>query len=602
MRFQTPRHPKSNVIKMDRNFLLAFIISTGAIFLYYTLFPPEQRVPTPDENKPALIEEAVDDGLQPADGVISTITSTGERPAVIEPGEQKTVTVESPLYRIRIDSLDGVLKSYELKRYQYASEPHFNIKNWVMSLFWDSGREPLPYDPNRLVDMAGDLSPENRVWQVKTGTGDVPVNYRVSNERIEVKDIAPETLVLEATLPSGLSLQKIWTFQPDSYLIDYEIRIVNQTGQSQTIAPQVNFGAGNEAIEDEPLPKPKVGITFAGKDFEKYKEKDFINGLTVSGLDWAGAMDTYFVSVFKSAEDKPFQAELLPLTSTLNGKPLTVPKVVFKEGMHSLADGQAYIQRFQLYTGPKLQDEMEKFALALPESMDLGWFDFLAHPLLSLLRWLQGYVVNWGVAIILLTIIVRAAMFPLAYKGMVSMRKMGQLNPKIKAIRDRYKDNKERMNKEIMQFYKQHKVNPMGGCLPLLLQIPIFIALYQALLPAIELRHTPFMLWLDDLSAPDHTLILPILMGASMFLQQSLAPMPTMDPMQAKIMKWMPVMLVLFFLGMPSGLVLYWVISNMISVLQQLYFNRINPISPEALISKGAKPAKNKDKPKKKGK
>jgi len=245
-----------------------------------------------------------------------------------------------------------------------------------------------------------------------------------------------------------------------------------------------------------------------------------------------------------------------------------------------LGSNQAYKRKMRLFIGPKVKSEMEKFDFHLPQAMDLGWFEFLSHPLLSVLRWLQQYVINWGVAIILLTIIVRVAMFPLAFTGMRSMRKMSQLNPKIKSIREKYKNNKERMNKEIMQFYRQHKINPMGGCLPMALQIPIFIALYQALMPAIELRHSPFILWLEDLSSADFTLILPIMMGVSMFAQQTLTPTPAMDPTQQKIMKWMPVMMVLFFLNMPSGLVLYWVVSNLLTIGQQLIFNKVSPAPP----------------------
>ncbi|MBT6501946.1 MAG: membrane protein insertase YidC, partial [Deltaproteobacteria bacterium] len=172
--------------------------------------------------------------------------------------------------------------------------------------------------------------------------------------------------------------------------------------------------------------------------------------------------------------------------------------------------------------------------------------------------------------------------------------------PKIKQIREKNKGNKEKMNKEIMQFYSQHKINPMGGCLPMVLQIPVFIGLYQALMPAIELRHNPFIFWMQDLSAPDFTLILPILMGASMFFQQSLSPTPAMDPTQQKLMKWMPVMMVMFFLSMPSGLVLYWVISNLISVLQQLFFNRVSPVVVEEVPVKGKGKGKGKTKGKSK--
>ncbi|MFH2129952.1 MAG: membrane protein insertase YidC [bacterium] len=577
---------------MDRNFLLAFIISTLAIFGYYTLFPPPENTKVDKEQSPSQIVETVTTEKKAAIPISET-SEQSQQPLKIEDTQRKTITVENQLYKIEIDSQDGTLNRFLLKNYKHSLPPHFKIVDWVLGLFKGAQPEQKPYDPNRLVNMAGDLSAGNRVWKVYTGGDEAPVNFQASREQIEVRS-AKESLTLQAVAPSGLEIYKTLTFDKNSYLIGMTVKMQNRTGKPLNIAPRLNFGSSSDAIDGESLPKPKVGISYINEDFETYDDGDFEQGVKIQNPLWAGVMDTYFITAIKMTDGSSFNGQFTPLNSVLNHKEIKVPKLEYLDQPLILENNQVYQRSFQLYVGPKLQSAMEGFDLSLPVAMDLGWFDFLAHPLLSVLRWLQGYVVNWGVAIILLTIIVRGAMFPLAFKGMISMRKMSQLNPKIKLIREKNKGNKEKMNKEIMQFYSQHKINPMGGCLPMVLQIPVFIALYQALLPAIELRHTPFILWMQDLSAADYTLILPILMGVSMFVQQTLSPTPAMDPTQQKLMRWMPAMMVIFFLSMPSGLVLYWVVSNLISVIQQLFFNKVSPIKVDESPVKGKAKGKGK--------
>ena len=204
------------------------------------------------------------------------------------------------------------------------------------------------------------------------------------------------------------------------------------------------------------------------------------------------------------------------------------------------------------------------------------FLETLAAPLLTLLHWIFGYVGNYGIAIIILTIIVRLLLFPLTYKGMKGMKRMQQLAPRMKKIQEKYKDNREKLNQEMMELYRKNKVNPLGGCLPLLLQIPVFIALYSALSGAVELRHAPFMLWLSDMSAPDGLGITPILMGVSLYFQQKLTPTAaTMDPMQQKIMQYLPLVFTIFTFTFPAGLTLYWLTSNLLSIAQQQFLNRI---------------------------
>lgn len=235
----------------------------------------------------------------------------------------------------------------------------------------------------------------------------------------------------------------------------------------------------------------------------------------------------------------------------------------------TIADGQSAEIKSTLWVGPKLQNEMAAVAPNLDLTVDYGWLWFIAKPLHWLLSMIQGVVVNWGLAIIVLTFIVRGAMYPLTKAQYTSMAKMRMLQPKLQAMRERIGDDRQRMSQEMMELYKKEKVNPLGGCLPLILQMPIFIALYWALMESVELRHSPFFGWITDLSAQDPYYILPLLMGASMFLIQKMSPTTVTDPMQQKIMTFMPVMFTFFFLWFPSGLVLYWLVSNIVTLIQQ---------------------------------
>jgi len=249
-------------------------------------------------------------------------------------------------------------------------------------------------------------------------------------------------------------------------------------------------------------------------------------------------------------------------------------------------DGQALLEQAltvdaAYYLGPRAKDFLAGTPSDLERAVTYGWSDFLAKPLLSLLNWFYSFSGNWGVAIILLTVLIKIVFWPLSHKSYKSMSKMKKIQPLMAKVREQHKDDRQKMNEEMMQLYKTYKVNPAGGCLPMLLQIPVFIGLYQALLGAIELRHAPFittlpftdMVWLADLSAKDPYYITPIVMGATMFLQQKLTPSPG-DPMQAKLMLFMPIVFTFIFLNFPAGLVIYWLVNNVLSIAQQWWLTR----------------------------
>jgi YidC/Oxa1 family membrane protein insertase len=235
--------------------------------------------------------------------------------------------------------------------------------------------------------------------------------------------------------------------------------------------------------------------------------------------------------------------------------------------------GQQSTVGAKLYVGPKIIERLEAAAPKLDLTVDYGWLFFIAYPLFLLLDFLFGLVQNWGLAIILVTFCVKAVFFKLSATSYRSMANMRRVAPKLQALKEQYGDDKQKMSQGMMELYKKEKINPLGGCLPILVQMPVFIALYWVLLESVQLRHAPFMFWIEDLSVQDPLFILPILMGASMFIQMQLNPTPP-DPMQARIMKIMPVMMTVFFLWFPSGLVLYWLVNNLLSIAQQWYITR----------------------------
>ena len=226
-----------------------------------------------------------------------------------------------------------------------------------------------------------------------------------------------------------------------------------------------------------------------------------------------------------------------------------------------------------LYAGPEEQEKLEKIAPGLELTIDYGWLTIIAVPLFWLLSWLNQWAGNWGIAIILLTVIIKLLFYPLSAASYRSMAKMRVLAPKLQKLKDQYGEDRQRMQQAMMDLYKTEKINPLGGCMPILVQIPVFIALYWVLLASVELRHAPFMLWIDDLAAPDPWFILPILMAATMWIQTLLNPEPP-DPVQAKVMKIMPIVFSIFFFFFPAGLVLYWLVNNVLSIAQQWQITR----------------------------
>lgn len=578
---------------MDQRMLLAIGLSMLVIVAFYLIFPPQSPQP-PQEQPPAGEQRQEQAGQQPAR------TATGEAAPPAAPGgepaeplqqaqpqagrreQAKLVRVETPRYLARVDTRGGRLVSLQLKHYRRDKE-HIGWSDFIPAL-----RGILPADEYRsgLVEMVKrdlpgvDSLGVGFVDQPELATELANTVFTPDAERLQVGPGADgRSLELVGRTDEGITVRKTLTFHPDSYVVDYDVAVINYGEQARTLRVQHLFGEGGV-----PTAQARGFYTHYGpmyrveESVETEDADDLENLLPVREPAWVGITSPYF---FTAARNETAVSYAF-YQSVRNPSPAAEREWVAYYGMElpvvTLEPDKQVSSRFTLYMGPKDTPEMEKFGHHLEDALDLP-LETIALPLLALLRWFFGLTGNYGVAIILLTIVVRAALFPLTYKGMVSMKRMQKLQPRMTALRDKYKNDRERMNREMMALYKRAKVNPLGGCLPILLQLPIFFALYGALAGAIELRHAPFMLWINDLSAKDGLYITPILMGGSMMLQQKLSP-TTPDPMQARLLMWMPAVFTVFMLAFPSGLVLYWFTSNLLSILQQVVINRVNVPEP----------------------
>lgn len=365
--------------------------------------------------------------------------------------------------------------------------------------------------------------------------------------------------------PTGLSVVKTYVFAKDSYEIKVEYQIKNNTTTDWTgsIYGQLQREGLQESEERGLTNYSYSGGVYYTKE-KAYTKIDFDelaeSNLSVSSVEsWAGFIQHYFVgAVLPGAEDKAVLYSYRPGNKYAIGALL--PSLTIKNG-----DIGNLSLRF--FIGPKLQDKMTAAAKGLGLTVDYGWLTFIAKPLFWLLDKIHSFVQNWGLAIILITVLIKLVFYKLSETSYRSMARMRKLQPRLKQLKERFGDDKAKMNEAMMKMYREEKVNPMGGCLPIVVQMPVFIALYWMLLESVELRQASF-LWLEDLSIKDPYFILPVIMGVSMLIQQRLNPAPV-DPMQAKIMMALPLVFTVFFAFFPSGLVLYWVVNNLISIAQQ---------------------------------
>ena len=466
------------------------------------------------------------------------------------------IRVTTDLVSAEIDTLGGTLKHLELLRHKDSSDPE---KNFLLI-------SPV-HQYEAQSGLAGDGGPNHRtLWQAQPGA-------RVLAAGADVLELR-----LTAQGKDGLQVEKSFTFRRDSYVIDVTLQMRNAG-----TAPVASYAYFQLTHDGKPEGnRNTVAETFGAQSFTGfavYSEEHKFQKVHPSDLDkakadhvkqakdgWLAFVQHYFVSAWLAPQGLERDYVMEKRQDGTYAARLLVPV--------SLAPGASAKLDVPLYAGPQEKRRLEAAAPGLDLVVDYGWLAIIAWPLFWLLEKLHGLTGNWGVAIILLTVLIKLIFFPLSAASYKSMAKMKLVTPRLTKIREMYGNDRQKMNQAMMELYRTEKINPLGGCFPILVQIPVFIALYWVLLAAIELRHAPFILWIKDLSALDPYFVLPILMTVTMVVQTRLNPVPP-DPVQAQVMKYMPFVFSIFFFFFPAGLVLYWLVNNILSILQQWQIQRL---------------------------
>ena len=582
---------------MDKNTLLAVVLSGAIMIGWYAIFPPPEPplnnvVNTVDQtltDQNAVSSRTDSSELKYADSNLSTAAPLSSIAEVDSSLPSKEVVIETENYRLILDTRGGIGKSLQLKHFKHT-KPRLTLSTWfpfLTSFIGPDYRDEVTAG-NRVQMFGNHLEEVPAFTQEFINDAKTSALFRNAVFASSAENLVLEegegnvTLTLTSPIVNGLQLIKIFEVTPASYILNYRVQLINRSDEVRAL--EVLYFFGEQRLSDSNGGMQQVShegpVFFFDESLQTESTDNIENELPVTQMKWLGVEDQYFISA------------AVPMTTVRNG--------FFRAGTY-LSEPQRNVQserklspyfgvalpptnlqpnllvesEFKMYYGPKEDEELMKFGHNLVVSHDMT-LEVLAGPLLDLLRMIYGYVGNYGVAIIILTIIVRLVLFPLTYKGMKSMKRMQQLSPRMKKLQAKYKNNKEKLNKEMMGLYRKNRVNPLGGCLPMLLQLPVFFALYSSLSSAVELRHAPFILWISDLSQPDGLGITPLLMGASMYFQQKLTPQTAMmDSTQAKVMQMLPFIFTIFTFTFPSGLTLYWVTSNILSIAQQQIINRI---------------------------
>ncbi|ULA69020.1 MAG: Membrane protein insertase YidC [Nitrospira sp.] len=545
---------------MEKRVIVFLVISLAVIIGYdyllkgMGLLPPSEPVQVATST---AVAEKTSAGSENASSQPASPASSGSVGSPSQPGssngetgavkDEQTIEVDTDLFRARFSNRGGVIKSWELKRYTTATEQG----PVPVQLVYAGGRFKGPLslvttDQSVTADLGSGL------YQVSQDFSRLDSAHPIGHLTFRYHD-AERSVVIEKEL----------TFHHGSYVVDIAIRT-----QGLATPVDVTLGTNFGIVE---WGEGFIGLMGSASlvDDKVLKETPDGEAERKGDVKWSAIQDKYFLSV------------LMPQKASAALAKKEGDKLV-SAGVRFPAPAAGSTMAMQLYAGPKEYDTLKGLNAGLEDTIDFGWFVFgswglvkaVAKPIFYVLRFLHEFTHNYGVTIILLTMLIKLMFVPLQYKSYKSMKQMQVIQPKVLAIQNKFKDDRERLNKELIKLYKDHRVNPVGGCLPMVLQMPVFVALFNILYMTIDLRQAPFMLWIKDLSVQDPYYVLPIIMGATMVIQQKITP-TTMDPMQAKIMLFLPVFMTFLFVNFPAGLVLYWLTNNTLTITQQVVTERL---------------------------
>ncbi|WP_029895708.1 membrane protein insertase YidC [Desulfohalovibrio reitneri] len=533
----------------SKRVVIATALSFVIILVWSLYFSPEQA-PQPQQPQQQQAQRQADPGADTGLPATQPDRSMPEMDLVRAEGER--ITVNTPLYKAVLNTGGGLLERFSLRDYKESIKPN-------------------SADVDLVSESAMAKAPLGLIWIGRPTWTEGKWSFDGSD--LELSGDETGTMRLVCDLPDARLVRSL-TFHADSYLVEEDVRVISRT--EAPLEGRLAFTLASSGLAgDDSSRYNNDRIAWLANDSmdEEDDEDDLREGLLVDGdVRWGGLGSNYFLLA------------LAPETSGAVFKAKRSSKIyrlaAERSGISLPPGGETTVSN-SYYLGPKSEEELAAAGHGLGRSIDYGFLHVIAAPLVTVLKVFHGFVGNWGVAIILLTIVIKIIFWPLSQKSYKSMEKMKKIQPMMTKLREKYKDDREQLNKELMQLYKTYKVNPAGGCLPMLLQIPVFIGLYEALLTSIELRHAAFieyvpftdLPWLVDLSARDPYFVTPLIMGATMFLQQKMTPSPG-DPTQAKIMMLMPVVFTGLFLTFPAGLVVYWLTNNVLSIAQQWMIRR----------------------------
>jgi YidC/Oxa1 family membrane protein insertase len=557
---------------MDTQRLILFVIFTFSGFMLWTEWQREHAPP------PAVVQQAAQPapGAAPAAPAKDASVPTPSAPAAsassavpapsgapVAPGGQ-LIRITTDLYTAEVDTAGGVITLVALSKHNDATDP---------TKPYNALQRTAERTFIAQAGLIGDGLPNHRtLWQAEPGARDLAAG----SDRVDLR--------LTAATPGGDKVTQVLTFHRGSYLIDVAFDVANNG--TQPLSPYAYFQLTRDTKSAVPhssmAPASYVGpvIYNASDHFKKVEfgeidkeaadpsRKPTYTRSTDNG--WVGMIEHYFVAAWLPSDEKKTPREFFTrkLDNGLYAAGVIVP-------VGTIAPGATGEVRVPLYVGPQDQDVLAKTAEGLDRVVDYGIFTVIAAPLFWLLKFLHGIIGNWGWAIIVMTIMIKGVFYPLNAASARSMAKMKIIAPKMKALQEQYANDKQQLQIKMMEMYKVEKINPLGGCLPIVVQIPVFIALYWVLLSAVELRQAPWILWIHDLSAPDPFYVLPVIYAITAYLQVKLSPTPISDPVQAKVMQIMPIAFSVMFIFFPSGLVLYWLVNNCLQIGQQWHVNRL---------------------------
>jgi YidC/Oxa1 family membrane protein insertase len=504
--------------------LLSFVFFIGYDYLY--IQPQQEAYEKQQASAQVLDTTKSTQNSAPQSSTNKLSPNNAVAPTVILDSSEIVTTITTKKNIIKIDSF-GRIAQVTLLDKQYIDESGDKIK-----LFAVDQLRPLEVRfSNRDIN--------NEAFKV---------NVVSSSSKLDAR-LKIQTLTLTQTM-SNTTLVKTLKFYPDGH---YDINIKATNGVEFFVTPGFRPNVIADMYADHgALLKMNDGTLTIVEDEDLDKTVHF------NGIKFASAFDRYYATILYNF-NRSLEVSLMPNN---NESPQ-----IFIHARDSI--------NLSGYVGPKNHKELEALNKELTDTIEYGWFTFLAKPMFLLLQFIQDYIGNWGWTIVLVTVLIKLVLYPLSYKGMVSMNKLKELAPKVKEIQEKYKHDKQKSGAKMMEFYKREEVNPMGGCLPMLLQIPVFFSIYRVLLNSIELKGSEWILWIDDLAGMDPYYVLPILMGITMYIQQLITPNQMQDELQKKLFQFLPVIFTFFFLWFPAGLTLYWFVNNLLTVGQQYYVNRI---------------------------